>query len=147
MESLNQLLEYGKRAAPEGTEYIFDDSMPAIYSDDDFLGDDKFSGIFARLFNEARNYFSGKCRVTTSLDDGVQHVYIDHNGSASEERLAELNGHLEKIAEGETWSGSRSGNRMAAERLRKYGGKLHLEVLTNDPTYHVRTDVTIPVPE
>lgn len=120
------------------------DLMPRIYKYNEEF-ENYIGGAFQNLMDESVGYSRSKTRIKTRLEDNVQYVYFDNDGEISEERLRELNKGLEEIFEGEKeWTESEKGNFIAAQKLKKYGGRISLERIS-DGEYNVRTVLTLPV--
>jgi len=123
-------------------EFVLDPNMPQLYSNEN--DSESFGAIFGQLFGELR--LGGKCRIITKLDGSTQILWIDNDQQIEDHDLAKLNVALKSIANGHAWIEGYSGNRIAATSLKRYDGRIYLEKI-DDPLYHTRTVVEIPVPK
>lgn len=111
---------------------------------------DQFSAwmwtVFNQLiFDELSSHGNGIGRIRSFSDKDMHYVYIDGNGKIIQDYLNELNEDLLKISEkGKSNKDfGESGNRIAAEALYQFNGKIQLEKIDEDP-YFTRTTVEIP---
>ena len=126
-------------------ELVLYPKMPKLY---DTLKEEvmhHLANIFGQLLNaEIPRYSESKVRVITKLEDKFQFVFIDHDGSLNAAAAEMLNSELEGITQGREWNINRSGNKMAANSLRYFGGSIKLESITDNP-YFTRTALKIPI--
>ena len=152
MESLNDII---KRHI-EGYERIFehykinasfelDQNLPEIY--EDFSYGTPLHNALAQLTGEATDVKPSKILYKTKYEGNTQILMILHNGNKiPEDKLKDMNDFLINIAEGRIeWEGfRRHGNRIAAQHIKVYGGRIHLENV-DDSEYNVETTVEIPI--
>ena len=143
MLSVNPMIEAISLLAFKEIELNFDSAMPEIYKGED-TGIYGWPAILGQVLNaEVSKHARSRCRVITKFKRPDQFIYIDIDARRLPDATT-IQEHLDRIAKGETWPHSYSGNRMAANVLRrKYKGEMKLEII-DDPPYTVRTTIRVP---
>ena len=142
-----------------GIEYLFDSNASAIYDPDyvrsgPVLFDDSSPFSLCYAFEVIREnmciHGRGKKRIRTVVEQNRQLIYFEcQSPHISQEKIRNLNQTIDLILSGQELIAKRDsrfalhGTQKAARCLRRYGGTMRYENISNE--YTVRTVISLPL--